>query len=173
MLKNWPLSEQENPLADYTPELHDNKGLKRLKNNNKGFSWKTTKARQKVSRNHFFITVNWIWLLQYRSKIIATLDNHIWHNQVSKVPVLITANSYAHVHKISQNRGWLYDGFQSGLKFQLVKPWWGFISYKKWKQCKNRIMLICKCFITVNRAEISTGFAQTELKFSSHLTSWK
>ena len=38
MLKNWPLSEQENPLADYTPELHDNKGLKRLKNNNKGFS---------------------------------------------------------------------------------------------------------------------------------------
>lgn len=34
-LKNWPLSEQKNPLADYTPELHDNKCLKRLKNNKK------------------------------------------------------------------------------------------------------------------------------------------
>ena len=34
-LKNWPLSEHKNPLADYTPELHDNKCLKRLKNNKK------------------------------------------------------------------------------------------------------------------------------------------
>ena len=37
----------------------------------------------------------------------------------------------------------------------------------------NRITIIGKNFITVNRAEISTQFEQTELKFSLHVNKLK
>ena len=45
--------------------------------------------------------------------------------------------------------------FQPRLKFQLVKPWLDFISYINRQQCKNRIAIIWKSFITINLAEIS------------------
>ena len=48
--------------------------------------------------------------------------------------------------------------FQLWLKFQLVKPSWDFFWHDKWKQCKNRIVLICRNFIMVKRAEISSRF---------------
>ena len=40
--------------------------------------------------------------------------------------------------------------FQPSLKFQLVKPWLGFILHIKQQQCKNRLAIIWKSFITVN-----------------------
>ena len=46
-------------------------------------------------------------------------------------------------------RVWLYGGeFQPGLKFQLVKPWWDFISHVKRQNRKKRITIICKKRIT-------------------------
>ena len=48
------------------------------------------------------------------------------------------------------------EEFQPRLKFQLIKPGLDFILHIKWQQWnKNRIAIIWKSFITVNRAEIS------------------
>ena len=68
-------------------------------------------------------------------------------------------------------QGCLYEDFHPELKFQLIKSWWDFISHDKREQCENWIAIICKNFITVKQAEISSRFEQTELNF--HSTGWK
>lgn len=55
---------------------------------------------------------------------------------------------------------------------------WGFsvrveISHDNQRRYKNKITIICKNFITVNGAEISTRFEKTERKFSSHVNELK
>ena len=64
------------------------------------------------------------------------------------------ANMANYVGKKLDHRGGLYGGeCQPGLKFQLVKR----------QRCKNRIPIICKNFITVNRAEISPRFGNNNV----------
>ena len=47
------------------------------------------------------------------------------------------------------------------------------ISHDNQRRYKNKITIICKNFITVNGAEISTRFEKTERKFSSHVNELK
>ena len=100
--------------------------------------------------------------------ITHTTQAHSKPSQTSKMKPFANINNY--FRKKLHLRGGLYGReFQPGLKFQLVKPWWDFISHVKRQSCKNRITIICKNFIKVNRAEISPRFEQTELKFSFHV----
>ena len=98
--------------------------------------------------------------------------SHTEPHQTSKMePFANIANYFC---KKFHLRGGLYGGeFQPRLKFQLVKAWWDFISHVKRQQCKNRNAIIFKDFITVNWAEISPRFEQTELKFSFHVNELK
>ena len=109
----------------------------------------------------------------YREIIIThTTQAHSEPSLTSKMEPFANITNY--FRKKLHLRGGLYGGeFQPGLKFQLVKPWWDFISHVKRQQCENRITVICKNFITVNRAEISPRFEQTELKFSFHVNELK
>ena len=95
--------------------------------------------------------------------ITHTMQAHSEPSQTSKMEAFVNITNY--FHKKLHLRERLYGGeFQPGLKFQPVKLWWDFISHVKRQQCKNRITIIYKNFITLNRAEISPRFEQTELK---------
>ena len=64
------------------------------------------------------------------------------------------------------------DNFSQGWNFKSLKRD-DEISSRMLSDSNNRITIIGKSFITVNRAEISTQFEQTELKFSLHVNKLK
>ena len=134
-------------------------------------SWKIGKVEKKKKK--LWITTNKkVTKKGYIGKFTHTAQAHSAPGQTSKMESFAKITNY--FRKKLHLRDGLYGGeFQLGLKFQLVKPWWDFISHVKWRQCKNRITIICKNLITVNRAEITSRFEQTELRFSFHVNELK
>ena len=131
-------------------------------------SWKIGKVEKKKKLHHKQESnkKGYIW------KFTHTAQAHSAPGQTSKM------ESFAKITNYFRKKFHLTDGlyggeFQLGLKFQLVKPWWDFISHVKWRQCKNRITIICKNLITVNRAEILIPCKRVEINHViDHLTSW-
>ena len=66
----------------------------------------------------------------------------------------------------------MVDNFSQGWNFKLLNLD-DKISSRMLSDNNNRITNIGKDFITVNRAEISARFEQTELKFSLHIKELK
>ena len=64
------------------------------------------------------------------------------------------------------------DNFSQGWNFKLLNRD-DEISSRMLNDSNNRITIIGKNFITVNPAEISPQFEQTELKFSLHTNEFK